>query len=88
MLSKDQTTFEDGSNQTSIHNNESDEVQLNNRDPLLNTVEAASYLGIYPHTLDVWRCTRRYKISYVKVGRLVRYRKSALDEFLNRQTVR
>lgn len=55
-------------------------------DPLYDTAEAAAYLNLAENTLAVWRCTRRYDIPYIKVGRLVRYRKSALDAFLERRT--
>jgi excisionase family DNA binding protein len=55
-------------------------------DPLFSTSEAADYLGLASNTLPVWRCTGRYDIPYIKVGRLVRYRKSALDAFLQRRT--
>ncbi len=56
-------------------------------DPLLGNREAAAYLGVTPHTLDIWRAARRYPIPYVKVGRLVRYRRSALDAWLTARTV-
>lgn len=55
-------------------------------DPLYNTAEAAEYIGVRENTLTVWRCVGRYSIEYIKVGRLVRYRKSALDSFLQRRT--
>lgn len=54
---------------------------------LLNNVQAAAYIGVTPRTLEVWRCTKRHQISHIKVGRLVKYRKSALDAFLDQQTV-
>lgn len=50
---------------------------------LLNRKEAASYLGITDGTLAVWACTGRYNLPFVKVGRLVKYRKSDLDAFIN-----
>lgn len=56
-------------------------------DPLLTPPEAAAYIGVTENTLSVWRCVGRYDIQFVKVGRLVRYRKSALDAFLDRRTV-
>lgn len=56
-------------------------------DPLLTPPEAAAYIGVTQNTLSVWRCVGRYNIQFVKVGRLVKYRKSALDAFLNRRTV-
>lgn len=55
-------------------------------DPLLTPPEAAAYLGVTENTLSVWRCVGRYNIQFVKVGRLVKYRKSALDAFLDRRT--
>jgi hypothetical protein len=54
---------------------------------LLTDVEAASFLGIEPKTLAVWRSTKRYPLSYVKVGRLVRYYRSDLIAFLDSRRV-
>lgn len=55
-------------------------------DPLLTPPEAAAYIGVTENTLSVWRCVGRYSIQFIKVGRLVKYRKSALDAFLDRRT--
>ena len=55
-------------------------------DPLFTPPQAASYLEVTESTLSVWRCVGRYSIPYIKVGRLVRYKKSALDAFLDRRT--
>jgi excisionase family DNA binding protein len=57
------------------------------RSDLLNTKQAAAYLGITLRTLEVWRCTKRHLIPYIKVGRLVKYRKNDLDIWLAGQTV-
>jgi excisionase family DNA binding protein len=57
------------------------------RTELLTSEQAAAYLGISPGTLEVWRCTKRYHIPFIKVGRLVRYRKSELDSFLDKRTI-
>ena len=55
---------------------------------LLTERDAALYLGLKnPSTLAVWRSTKRYDLVYVKVGRLVRYRKEDLDAFLERRKV-
>ncbi|WON72496.1 helix-turn-helix domain-containing protein [Nitrosospira sp. Is2] len=62
-------------------------VKHHSFDPLLSTPEAAAYLGVTEGTISVWRCTRRYPIPYIKIGRLVKYRKSALDAFLAQRTV-
>lgn len=54
---------------------------------LLNSDQAAAYIGVSPGTLEVWRCTKRYQIPFIKVGRLVRYRRSELDSFLEYRTI-
>lgn len=63
------------------------ETKLTQSQELLSSHQAAIYIGVSPGTLEVWRCTKRYKIPFIKVGRLVRYRKSELDNFLKRRTV-
>ena len=55
---------------------------------LLNNDAAAAYIGVSPKTLPVWRSTQRYDLPFIKIGRLVRYRRSDLDEWLERQTRR
>ncbi|MEI8572634.1 DNA-binding protein [Methylomonas sp. LW13] len=57
------------------------------KDEILGNTDAADYIGVTPRTLEVWRCTKRYQIPFIKVGRLVKYRKSALDAFLESRTV-
>jgi excisionase family DNA binding protein len=54
---------------------------------LLDTELAADYLGIKRHTLEVWRVTGRYNLSFVRVGRRVKYRRTDLDRFLAERTV-
>lgn len=54
---------------------------------LMTPQAAAAYLGVEVATLAMWRCTKRYRLPYIKVGRLVHYRKSHLDAFLNARTV-
>ncbi len=48
---------------------------------LLTPQNVADRLGVSTTTLATWRCTKRYPLSYVKVGRLVRYRLADLDAF-------
>lgn len=55
--------------------------------PLLSRREAAAYLGLEPGTLTNWASTRRYTLPFVKVGRLVKYRKADLDEFIRLRLV-
>jgi excisionase family DNA binding protein len=54
---------------------------------LLTESEAADFLGVGPKTLAIWRSTKRYPLSYVKVGRLVRYYRSDLVSFLESRRV-
>jgi excisionase family DNA binding protein len=47
--------------------------------------QAAAYLGCTPDTLRVW--TGRRRVPFVKVGRLTRFLKADLDEYLQRNRV-
>lgn len=61
-----------------------------NHDPLFTRKQAARYLGDYsPQTLEVW-ASRQRGPAFIKFGPngRVRYRKSALDAYLNQQLVR
>ena len=51
-------------------------------DVLLDDTQAAAALGLKPATLSVWRCTGRYSLPYLKIGRLVRYRAGDLAAWL------
>jgi len=55
---------------------------------LLTPEEAAAVLGVTPGTLAIWRCTRRYALSWVKIGRKVRYREDDLATFLNSRRIK
>jgi excisionase family DNA binding protein len=49
---------------------------------LISPLEASLLLGVSVDTLSVWRCTGRYNLPFVKVGRLVKYRKKDIDTWL------
>ena len=49
--------------------------------------ETAEYLGVSEGTLAVWASTKRYNLPYVKIGSLVKYRMSDLQEFLQNNLV-
>ena len=53
---------------------------------LVSPAEAAAVLGVSPETLGVWRCTGRYNLPFVKVGRCVKYRRDDLAAFIARRT--
>lgn len=50
---------------------------------LLDEKQAAERLTVSPGTLSVWRSTGRYNLPFVKVGRMVRYRLSDLDAWID-----
>lgn len=54
---------------------------MTNANTLLKPQEVADRLGVSTTTLATWRCTKRYPLAYVKVGRLVRYRAGDVDAF-------
>ena len=54
---------------------------LNQASQFLGTVEAAQQLGLKRTTLEAWRC-RGGGPKFVKLGRLVKYRQSDLDDFI------
>lgn len=56
-------------------------------DPMLVENQAAEMIGVKPQTLAVWRSTKRYDLPYVKVGRCVRYRRSSILAFIEKNTV-
>jgi excisionase family DNA binding protein len=63
-------------------------IQVQSR--LLTPLEASGYLGVSSGTLANWRSLKRYDLPFIKVGKrgYVRYRKSDIDEFLERNTER
>lgn len=52
---------------------------------VLGIKEAAEQLGVSVNTLYSWISQR--KIEYVKMGRLVKFRQSAIDRFIQDHTV-
>ena len=57
-----------------------------NQDPLLTRREAAEYLGVNERTLANWHSGKRFaNLPVTHVGRLVKYRKSDLEAFLQSQ---
>jgi excisionase family DNA binding protein len=58
-----------------------------NQSPMTDDNGAAKYLNVETGTLAVWRCTGRYKLPFVKIGRSVKYRYEDLDAFIARNTI-
>ncbi|MCK0506328.1 helix-turn-helix domain-containing protein [Aromatoleum anaerobium] len=53
---------------------------------LLTDKEAAEFLTTTPGTLSVWRSTGRYALPFVKIGRMVRYRRADLIAWLEKRS--
>lgn len=65
-------------NRPNTHN---EVVAVLSDDDLLDTRAAAAYLGVVPGTLDVWRCTGRHDLEFLKIGRNIRYERGVLRRF-------
>ena len=59
-------------------------IQEREFEPLLDTEEAAALLKIHPKTLQ--RLARNGEIAGIQIGRLWRFRASALNRWLERMT--
>jgi excisionase family DNA binding protein len=59
---------------------------MNTTSRLLKIDEAAAYLGVSPLTVYDWISKR--KIEHVKVGRLVRFKESTLEKWIEKNTVK
>jgi excisionase family DNA binding protein len=53
---------------------------------LLTEDETAEVLAIKPQTLASWRCRGVNDLPFIKIGRAVRYRRSDLEAFMQRNT--
>lgn len=49
---------------------------------LMDTNEAASYLGLSSGTLRKWRMTGKYNLPHIEVGGRIRYDRNDLDAWL------
>jgi predicted DNA-binding transcriptional regulator AlpA len=52
------------------------------KNKLLSPRDVSEILGVSEETLSVWRCNKTYDIPYIKVGRLVKYKQSDIDSFI------
>ena len=55
------------------------------KNELLTTAQVAEMLGLSRGTLTTWRCTKRYDVPYLKLGRHVRYKRSDVDIWVRSQ---
>lgn len=54
---------------------------------LLTPIETAAILGVTKSTLEVWRATKRYDLSFVKIGGRVMYKREDIEDFISRRSV-
>ena len=54
---------------------------------LLTPEQTAKILGVEIPTLANWRCTKRQKIPYVRIGRSIRYPEKSVKEFIQLRIV-
>jgi len=54
---------------------------MTDQNTFLDSGQAAEYLGLKRTTLEAWRC-RGNGPQFVKLGRLVKYRRADLDAFI------
>lgn len=57
----------------------------NSSDKLMDEFEFCRQVGISVGTARNWRCSRLAGPRFVKIGRLVRYRQSDIDEWIEEQ---
>lgn len=60
------------------------DIKLNR---LLKPAQVAEILGVTKETLNVWRCTKRYPLKYIKIGRNVLYKLEDIQAYIESQTV-
>lgn len=54
---------------------------------ILTQDQVAEILGVATDTLEAWRYKKRYGLSYLKIGSLVRYRAEDVQSFIERRLV-
>ena len=59
----------------------------NKLDKLLTPEQVANILGVSVNTLNVWRCTKRYNLPYIKPGRCERYRNEDVQRFIKEREI-
>lgn len=63
-------------------------MDLSEQEHLLSRQQTAKYLGISGITLAIWAHTKSQDLPFIKIGRLCKYRKGDIDDFITRNTVR
>ncbi len=58
--------------------------KIKDSETLFTRQQAADFLSCKANTLALWKCTKRYSLPCVKIGKNVRYRLSDLQNFIER----
>ncbi|MGA2585359.1 MAG: helix-turn-helix domain-containing protein [Tepidisphaeraceae bacterium] len=53
---------------------------------LMTPEQTAAMLAVKTQTLALWRCSGRHNLPFLKVGSKIRYRKSAVETWLEQRT--
>ena len=53
----------------------------------LSPPQTADVLGVTTGTLAVWRCTQRYSLPFVRIGRKIFYKGADVQNFIDQRTV-
>lgn len=57
--------------------------KANEPEPLLTDMQVSALLGVAPPTLAAWRCNGRVQgLTFVKIGKAVRYRRADVERFI------
>lgn len=59
-------------------------LNINTSSQLLTRKEAANFLGCKENTLAIWATNKRYNLPFYKIGRLVKYKLSDLENFVTK----
>jgi len=54
---------------------------------LLTPIKTAELLGVTVGTLSVWRCTKRYPLNFIKIGKKVLYDANDIEKFIKTRTI-
>ncbi len=73
-------------NRTIPIKNEGAEIMLQFESDLLTREQAAAYLGVAVQTLAMWKWAKRYDLPFVRIGRLIKYKRSELDAFIRKNS--
>jgi excisionase family DNA binding protein len=60
---------------------------ISSGDELLSEAATAELLGVQPNTLAAWRSKGSQSLPFVRVGRLVRYRRQDVNAWLEARTI-